>query len=64
MGDDRKDRAMVYKAVVQAVLMYGRKIWVVTDDIMKFLEGFHHRTARRISGMMAQRGDGGGWEWV
>ena len=55
---------MMYKAVVQAVLMYGRKIWVVTDDIMKFLEGFHHRTARRISGMMAQRGNDGGWEWV
>ena len=26
--------AMVYKVVFQVVLLYGRKIWVVTDEMM------------------------------
>ena len=35
-----KDRAMMYKSVVQAVLLYRSKIWVATDKMMKVLEGF------------------------
>ena len=40
------------------------KFWVVTDTMMKLLEGFHHMISRRILGMTAQRGAGGEWEWV
>ena len=50
---------MMYKALFQAVLLYGSEIWVVTDAMMLFLEGF----ARQIEGMTAQRGDGGWWCW-
>ena len=35
------------------------KIWVVTDPMMKVLEGFHHSISRRIMGMMVRRGAGG-----
>jgi hypothetical protein len=51
---------MFYKAVVQAVLLYGCETWVVTPAMMRVLEGFHHKVARRISGKMA-RLTGTGW---
>ena len=41
----------MYKAVTQSVLLYGIEILVVTVEILKILEGFHHRAARRITGM-------------
>ena len=50
MGEPIKACEMIYKVVVQTVLMYGTRILVVTGGIMTVLEGFHHRTARRIAG--------------
>ena len=55
---------MMYKAVVQAVLLYGSEIWVVTDVMMTVLEGFHHMIARWITGMSARKGNVGEWEWA
>ena len=54
---------MMYKAVLQLVILYGSDIWVVMGDMLKVLEGFHNRTARWITGMMASRGAGGEWEY-
>ena len=51
-------RGMMYKAVAQSVLLYESKIWVVMGDMIKVLEGFHHRAARRITGMTAIHGTG------
>ena len=31
--------------------------------MLKVLEGFHHRAARRITGMTAKRGAGGEWDY-
>ena len=45
---------MVYKVVEQTVLLYIREIWVVMGAILKILEGFHHRSTRRIAGMTAK----------
>ena len=45
---------MVYKVVEQTVLLYIREIWVVMGAILKILQGFHHRSTRRISGMTAK----------
>ena len=59
-----KLHAMMYKSSVQAVLMYGRKIWVVMNAIITVLEGFNYRIARHIAGMTAKKGDGGEWEWA
>ena len=55
---------MIYKDVFQEVLLYGRKIWVVTDPMMKVLEGFHFSMTRNITGMMVRRRDGGDREWA
>ena len=58
---DRSNSAgqgMMYKALEQSVLLYDSNIWVVTKDMLKVLEGFHHRTARRITGIMATCGAG------
>ena len=53
-----RDRGMIYKAVAQSVLMYGSLSWVVTGEMLKVLEGFHHQVARRITGMTATYGAG------
>ena len=45
---------MVYKVVVQMVLLYGSDSWVVTEAMLKVLEGFHHRVAHRIAGISDQ----------
>ena len=42
---------MIFKAVVQMVLLYGSESWVVTYVMLKVLEGFHHWVDRRIAGM-------------
>ena len=57
-----RSRVMMYNDVVQFVLIYGRKSWVVIDSMMKFLEVFHHRTDQRISWISARRFGEGGWE--
>ena len=48
---------MMYKTVVQVVLLYGSEIWVVMEATMTVLECFHYSIARRIMGMTARRGD-------
>ena len=58
-----KAQAMMCKAVVQELILYGSEIWVVTKKIMTFLEVFHHGISRQIMGMKEWMGDGGEWEW-
>ena len=53
----------MYKAVAQSVLLYGREVWVVNGEMLKVLTEFHHRVARRITGMMAKHGAGGEGEY-
>ena len=36
-------KGVLYKAVVQSVLLYGSEIWVVKGYIIKVLEGFPHQ---------------------
>ena len=47
--------------VVQAVLLFGYNMWVLTPPLEKFLEGFHHRAAQRMSGMGPKRHREGTW---
>ena len=37
-----RDRLIMYKYMVQTVLLYVRKSWVITDAMVKVLEGSHH----------------------
>ena len=59
-----KSRAMVYNAVVQEVILYGREIWVVTDTMMMMLDLFHCRIIICVALMAARKGDGGEWKWA
>ena len=59
IGATVRDRVAMYKAVAQLVILYGRNSWVVMGDMIKVLEGFHHRAERRITGMTAKVGAGG-----
>ena len=55
--------AKFYKAVVQAVLLYGSETWVLSSTALARLEGFHIRATYR----MAQKNKpcrGPGYRWV
>ena len=58
-GETVRARGAMYKAVAQSVLLYGSKSWVVTGEMLKVLEGFHHRAERRITGLTVKHGAGG-----
>ena len=60
-GAPIKSRSVMYKVVVQAVLLYRSEIWLIMDNMVTVLESFHNRTARCIVGVMLWRGDGGKW---
>ena len=45
------------------VLLYERKSWAVSGNVLKVLTVFHHWLARQITGMTAKRGAGGEWEY-
>ena len=49
MGAKVRERGMMFKAVVQSVLLYGSKSWVVMGDMLKVLKGFHNWVVRRIA---------------
>ncbi len=38
-----------YQAVVQAILLYGSEMWVISQTAMAWLEGFHIRAAYRMA---------------
>ena len=59
-GASPRCMAMFYKATVQSILLFGSETWVISGRMMKALEGFHHRAARRITGKMPYR-EGGEW---
>ena len=55
-------RVMFYKAVLQAVLLYGSDRWVITYSIIKVMERFYHHIYWRITGNMERRVGAEGWE--
>ena len=44
-GATTSTMAYFYKAVVQAVLLYGSESWVLTQKMWKAVEGFHSSCA-------------------
>jgi hypothetical protein len=54
--------ANFYKAVVQAILLYGSKNWVLSRAALVHLEGFHIHAAYRMAKMhKPKRGPGRTW---
>ena len=60
-GSDRIMEGRFYVAVVQAVILFGYKMWVLTPQLEKSLEGFCHRAAQRMTGMVPKRQQDGTW---
>ena len=59
VGADPKVSGHFYKAVSQAVLMFGAETWVLTPRIERALDSFQHRVVQRLTGrQMRRRGDG------
>ena len=62
-GADPKVLGNFYKAVAQAVFLFGAETWVLTPRIERALGSFQHRFARRISGNQLRRWVDGRWEY-
>ena len=60
-GADRITAGRFYVALVQAVLLFGSKAWVLTPHLEKALKGFHQWEVRRMSGMGPKRQWDGIW---
>jgi hypothetical protein len=42
--------ALLYKATIQTVLLYGSETWVINDEILQLLTSFHHGAAHQLTG--------------
>ena len=54
-GADTQVSAMFYRAVVQAVPLFGSDSWVMSAAMEKMVEGTHTGFLRQITGKRAQR---------
>ena len=60
-GADKRVSGNFFKAVVQAVLLFGAETWVLTPRIERALESFLHWATCRITGRQPRRGGAGKW---
>ena len=58
-GADKRVSGNLFKAVVQAVILFGAETWVLTPRIEQSLESFLHGAARQITGRKPRRGGTG-----
>jgi hypothetical protein len=58
-GANPRVMASFYKAIVQAVLLYGSESWVLSERHWKDLRSFHNRCARHITGMHIRKNQDG-----
>ena len=59
-GVDLKVLGHFYKAVAQAVFLFGAEMWLLTPCMKRALDSFQHRVARRLTGRQPRIR--GGWE--
>ena len=58
-GADPKVSEIIYRAVVQAIILYGSETWVLSASIVKRIEGTYTELLQLITGKKArQLGDG------
>ena len=62
-GADPKVSGNFFKAVKQAVLLFGAETWVRPPSIERPLSSFQHRVAQRLTGMQMRRQGDGSWEY-
>jgi hypothetical protein len=54
-GATPKTSGNFYKAIVQAILLYGSETWNVTSQQLKILNGFHNNVTRNLSNHRIRR---------
>ena len=54
-GVDSQMSAMFYRAVLQAVLIFGEETWVLLTEISRKLEGMHVGFLRQVMGQKSKR---------
>ena len=52
-----------YKAIVQAILLYGSESWTISQTMLKRLRRFHSRVARYICRRHIRQLENGTWEY-
>ena len=62
-GGDARVSGNFFKAVVQAVLMFGAETWLLTPRMEQALDSFQHGAARRITGRQPRRRGDGRWAY-
>jgi hypothetical protein len=62
-SEGMKPRAMgyFYKAIVQAVLLYGSETWVVSDAHLRQFRSFHSKVGRHLTGRHIRPLEDGSW---
>jgi len=60
-GVNAKIMGYFYKAIVQAVLLYGSESWTLTEGTLKKLRSFHSRVARYLTGRHIRPNPDGSW---
>ena len=62
-GADSKLSGNFYKAVSQAVLLFGSDTWVLTPRMERALDSFQQRVARRITVIQTRRREDRSWAY-
>ena len=62
-GANTQVLGIYFKAVIQAVLLFGSKTWTATPCMGQDLGGFHNKVALRIMGQKPQQIMNGSWEY-
>ena len=62
-GTDPKVSRKFYKAVAQALLIFGAETWVLTQRMEKALDSFQSRVARRLTGKQPRQKTDGSWDY-
>ena len=62
-GSDRKVLGNFFKAVVQAVLLFGAETWVPNPSMEQALSSFQHRVSRRLTGRQMRSLGDGSWDY-
>ena len=57
-----KTMGFFYKAIVQAVLLYGSESWTLTSGTLQKIRSFHSRVARYICNKHIKQLEDGTWE--
>ena len=63
-GADPKVSGNFYKAVAEAVLLFGAETWFITQRMEKALGSFWSRVARRLTGKQPRRKKDGSWDYL